>query len=241
MRKNVKPIHIICDPKDIAENVIIAGDPKRTEYYAKKFLTRCKLVSDIRHACVYTGYYKGKRFTLATAGMGIPSMGIYSYELYHFYGVKQIIRVGTCGVIDPSIKVRDIVVADAAYSISSFNESFGKTKDRLFYPSRKLSNKIYSLADKEHAKKGTIYTSDVFDMYVNINDILKAIPKDIHVVVSEMEAAGLFLVAKKLNKKAACIVTVTDSKFEPNNFLTSMERQNTLDNMLLLALEASLD
>lgn len=241
MRKGAKPIHIICNKRDIAENVIIAGDPKRTEYYAKKFLKKYKLVSNIRSACVYTGYYKGKRFTFATAGMGIPSMGIYAYELYHFYGVKQIIRVGTCGVLDPSIKVRDIVIGDAAYSISSFNQSFGKTDERLFFPSRKLTNKIYSLADKKFAKKGTIYTSDVFDMYINISDIIKAIPKDIHVVVSEMEAAGLFLIAKKLNKKAACILTVTDSKFEPHNIISSIERQNTLDNMLLLALEASLD
>lgn len=240
MRRGSNPIHIICKEGDIAENVIMSGDPLRTKHYAEKYLTKARCVSTIRNAYVYTGYYKGKRVSLASAGMGIPSMGIYSYELYKFFGVKQIIRVGTCGVLDPSIKVRDIVLADSAYSISSFNKSFGNTDECLFFPSRKLTNKIYSLADKSITKKGTIYTSDVFDMYVNINGILRSIPKNIHVVASEMEAAGLFLVANKLKKKAACIVTVTDSKFQPNTIISSEERQNTLDNMMLLALEASI-
>lgn len=236
----MKPFHISGEKGDIADNVIMSGDPLRTKYYAEKYLTDARLVSDIRNMYVYTGLYKGHRVSLASAGMGIPSMGIYSYELYKFFGVKQIIRVGTCGVLDPSIKVKDIVIGDSAYSISSFNQSFGHTDDRLFFPNRKLTNKLYELADKTRAKRGTVYTSDVFDVYVDIENIINAIPKNIKVVVSEMEAAGLFLVANRLGKKAACLLTVTDSKFEPGVIISKEDRQNTLDDMMLLALEASI-
>lgn len=235
----MKPFHISGEKGDIAENVVMSGDPLRTKYYAEKYLKNPRLVSEIRNMYVYTGLYKGKRVSLASAGMGIPSMGIYSYELYKFFGVKQIIRVGTCGVLSPEIKVRDILVADSAYSISSFNQSFGHTDDTLFFPNKRLTNKLYNTADKSRVKKCTIYTSDVFDVYVDIDPIIKKIPKHIHVAASEMEAAGLFLVANRLGKKAACLLTVTDSKFEPGNIISKEERQNTLDDMMLLALDVS--
>ena len=231
--------HIACKKGDVGRYVILPGDPGRCEKIAQYF-DNPKHVACNREFNIYTGTLFGEKVSVCSTGIGGPSAAIAMEEL-HNIGADTFIRVGTCGVLDPSIKVRDIVIGDAAYSISSFNQSFGKTDERLFFPSRKLTNKIYSLADKKFAKKGTIYTSDVFDMYINISDIIKAIPKDIHVVVSEMEAAGLFLIANKLNKKAACILTVTDSKFEPHNIISSIERQNTLDNMLLLALEASLD
>ena len=106
----MKPFHIAGEKGDIAENVIMSGDPLRTKYYAEKYLTDYRLVSDIRNMYVYTGMYKGKRISLASAGMGIPSMGIYSYELYKFYNVESIIRIGSCGSYVEELNLLDTVL-----------------------------------------------------------------------------------------------------------------------------------
>lgn len=234
----MNPVHIICKKEDIAENVIMPGDPLRAKYIAENFLDNYKLVNTVRNMLIYTGFYKGKKVTVASSGMGIPSMAIYSYELYKFYNVKQIIRVGTCGVINDSIKVRNVILGTEAYSISTFNYAFSKNTDRLISSNSELNYKIINL--NNNIKTGTIYTSDVFDVYADISHVIEKIPSNISPLVSEMEAFGLFYIARELNKKATCLVTVTDSKYEPNNYLSAEDRVDTLNDMILIALEASI-
>ncbi len=231
----MKPIHIITNKENIYENVIMPGDPNRAKYIAENFLEKKKLVSDVRNMLIYSGLYKGKKVTIASSGMGIPSIGIYSYELYKFYGVKNIIRIGTCGALKEDVKINDIIIADAAYSISSFNKIVNKERKKILFGNKKINDllEINSQKLKLSYKRGLIYTSDVFDLYFNIDKILKKAPKDL--LISEMEAYGLFSVAKNLNKNAATILTVVDSKFENIN-ISAQKREKNLNNMIELAL-----
>ncbi len=230
--------HIESNKEDIAEIVLMPGDPLRAKYIAETFLDDYKLVNSVRNIFGYTGYYKGTKITVFASGMGIPSVGIYAYELYKFYDVKTIVRIGTCGTVNPSVKLLDVILAESAYSLNTFPLLFDGDKDKEYNSSIILNKKIISLAKKAgiSLKYGKIITSDVFDPYVNGEKFIKNFPVD-NYLASEMEAFGLFYLAYKLNKEAACLLTVVDSKFD-NRSLSSDERQNSLNQMIELALES---
>ena len=230
--------HIESNREDIAEIVLMPGDPLRAKYIAETFLDDYKLVNSVINIFGYTGYYKGTKITVFASGMGIPSVGIYAYELYKFYDVKTIVRIGTCGTVNPSVKLLDVILAESAYSLNTFPLLFDGDKDKEYNSSIILNKKIISLAKKAgiSLKYGKIITSDVFDPYVNGEKFIKNFPVD-NYLASEMEAFGLFYLAYKLNKEAACLLTVVDSKFD-NRSLSSDERQNSLNQMIELALES---
>lgn len=227
-------IHIESTKEDIADIVLMPGDPLRAKYIAETFLTDYKEVNHTRNMLAYTGYYNGKRVTIFPSGMGIPSVGIYAYELYKFYDVKQIIRIGTCGSNKENIKVGDVILADAAYSESSFGDVITPGTGKIMESSKDLTDKIYEAAlnSNLNIKRGMIYTSDVFDVYFDISRITNN--KDL--LVSEMEAYGLFFIANYLNKEAATILTVVDSKYE-TNIIAPEDREKALNEMIKLALD----
>ena len=137
-----EPIHIKTDKKeDIAELVIMPGDPLRAKYIAENFLENARLVTSVRNMFGFTGTYKGVKVTVMGSGMGMPSMGIYSFELFHFYNVKRIIRIGTCGVVSPDVKIGELILADKAYSESTYAYAFNEYTKNIVEGSERL-NKI---------------------------------------------------------------------------------------------------
>ena len=233
-------IHIESKKEDIADVVVMSGDPLRAKYIAEHFLDEYKMVNDVRNMYGFTGYYKGKRVTIFSHGMGIPSIGIYAYELFKFYDVKKIIRVGTCGTIHRDIKLRDVILATSAYSVSTFPLLFDGDRDKEYPASRKLNEDIIETANRLNVdlKVGKIITSDVFDPYVDVEKFMSRFPDD-NYLGSEMEAFGLFYLAHKLKRDAACLITVVDSKYD-KKALSSDERQMTLNDMITVALDSLL-
>lgn len=233
-------IHNEANKEDIAKTVIMPGDPLRAEMIAKKYLTNAKKVNSLRGMSAYTGYYKDSRITVMASGMGIPSIGIYSYELYKFYDVENIIRIGTCGANREDIKLLDVILADSAFSLSTFPYLFDGDTSNTMNASKELNLKIKGIAEAENIplKEGEIITSDVFNVYVDKNEYMAKFPKDLNTLASEMEAFGLFFIAKKLNKSASCLLTVVDSQYD-NREISSGDRQNSLNTMIELALETA--
>ena len=233
--------HIESRKEDIADIVLMPGDPLRAKYIAEKFLDDYKLVNTVRNIYGYTGYYKGVKITVFASGMGIPSIGIYAYELYKFYDVKTIIRIGTCGTIHPDVKLLDVVLATSAFSFSTFPLLFDGDLEKEYSSSDELNKKITEKALEMgiNVKSGKIITSDVFDPYVDQEKFISNFPKE-EFLASEMEAFCLFYLAHKLNKEAACILTVVDSKYDKRS-LSSEDRQTSLNEMIKLAIEASIN
>lgn len=228
--------------EDIAKIVIMPGDPLRAKYIAENFLQNAKLVNSVRNIFAYTGDYKGKRITIMASGMGMPSMGIYCYELYKFYDVDTIIRIGSCGTFVPEVKVLDTILVEKSYTEGNFAFSMNNKNCHIEEASNEVSSIIEQTANENNIKlvKGTILCNDYFDPYVeNIQILLDRLPKDYKILASEMESFALYYTAKALNKKAACLLTVVDSMFE-NKSMTPEERQNSLNNMILLALDSTL-
>ena len=233
--------HIESKKEDIAEVVLMPGDPLRAKYIAEKFLTDYKLVNKVRNMFGYTGYYKGKRVTVFASGMGIPSIGIYSYELYKFYDVKKIIRIGTSGSFNKNIKVLDVVLSSGAYCKSYFDQLFDGNDINFIKSSESLNENIKVVADNKNIplKIGKTITSDVFDLYSSSMEKFKSnYPEEDYLAV-EMEAFGLFYMANRLGREAACLMTVVDSFYDEKS-LTSEEREKSLDQMITLALDAVL-
>lgn len=232
-------IHIEAEKNDIAENVLMPGDPLRAKYIAENFLTDVKEINKIRNMLGYTGYYKGKRVTVMGSGMGIPSIGIYSYELYTFYDVKNIIRIGTAGSLNKDIKIMDLVLAKKSYSPSSFAYVWGKDTSNVLDSSNQLNNQIINTAKKLNINlnHGTILTADVFTVYANIDHILNKIPKHLNILANEMEAFGLFHVANLCNRNATCLISIVDSIYD-KNMVSETDKEKNLNDMILLALES---
>lgn len=233
--------HIESKKEDISDIVLMPGDPLRAKYIAEHYLDNYKLVNQVRNMYGYTGYYKGKRVTIFASGMGIPSACIYTYELYNFYDVKKIIRIGTAGSLDPSVYILDIVLATSSYSKTSFDELIDNRDIKEVNASIITNNIIKDTASKLNIniKEGKIITSDVFDIYSdNKESFMNNFPNDKYLAV-EMEAFGIFYLANKLNKEAACILTIVDSKYSDKK-LSSEEREKSLDKMITLALESIL-
>ena len=227
---------------DIAKTVIMPGDPLRAKYIAENFLDDYKLVNSVRGMYAYTGKYKGKEITVMASGMGMPSMGIYSYELYKFYEVENIIRIGSCGSYKPELKLFDIILAENVFSESNFALTLNNEDCHIVSSDRTLNNIIKETAKETNIDifvENTVCT-DCFDVYMtDVNQFLARIPEGFNPASAEMEAFALFYVAKVLNKKAACLMSVVDSKFI-KDIATPEERQTGLNNMIKLALDSSL-
>ncbi len=224
---------------EIAKCVLMSGDPLRAKYVAEHFLEDAKLVNAVRSAYAYTGSYRGKPVSVMASGMGMPSIGIYSYELYKFYNVESIIRIGSAGAYDKDLKLYDLVLADSAFSRSSYALCQSGDESEIQYPNTSLNARILRAARDLDipVKTGRIHSGDVFyyeegqpgiDYYRGEKDCLCV----------EMESFALFHNAKVLRKKAACLLTISDS-LVTHEETTAEERQNAFTSMMKVALEAA--
>lgn len=231
-------VHIEAKRDEIAKVVLMPGDPKRSEYIAKKFLKEVKLVNSVRGMTAYTGYYKDKLVTVFPSGMGIPSMGIYSYELFKEYGVENIIRIGSCGGYSSRLKLKDVILVQGSYSDSTYAHYLDNYKEHLVESDNTLNNIIESTAKDSNKKivKGNIYCSDVF--YEKEYDY-KERAKKLDVLGIEMETFALFNNARYFDKKATALLTVSDLFFSEDK-LSSEEREKELNEMITLALDSCL-
>lgn len=228
--------------EDIAKTVIMAGDPLRVKYIAENFLEDARLVSSVRGIYCYTGMYKEKRISVMAHGMGIPSMGIYSYELFHFYNVDNIIRVGTCGAFAENLNLLDLILVDKSYTESNYAYTFDNEKCYIIDADENINKEIQDVAKQENIKieKGTVLCNECFDPYLSDKTkVLKRAPKELNIIGSEMESFALFYNAKREKKKAACILTVVDIPNERKS-ISANERQTSLNNMIKLALETAI-
>ena len=228
--------------EEIADVVLMPGDPLRAKYIAENYLTDYKLVNSVRNMYAYTGFYRGKRITVMASGMGIPSMGIYAYELYKIYDVKEIIRIGSCGAYLEEEKLFDIILATDVYSESNFAYTLNNDNCHLVESDKELNDKISKVALEKGIDlfKGTTACVECFDVYMtDINKYLERIPSNIKPIAAEMEAFALFYTAKMLGKKAACLMSVVDSKYI-KDIATTEEREKGLNRMIELALDSVL-
>ena len=230
--------HIESNLSEIASIVLMPGDPNRAKYIADNYLKNVQVVNKVRGMMAYTGEYMGKRITVFPSGMGIPSMGIYSYELFNYYNVNKIIRIGTIGAYHPDLKLGDIVIADRAYSDSSFAKVQSDYKKNFLDADSILNKKIIETLKDMNVDyvSGNIFTSDVF--YEKPGVWLKR-KKQFNVLGVEMETFGLLQTARISNKQATAIFTVSNS-FYFKDELTSEEREKKLNNMIELALNTCL-
>ena len=231
--------HIESELEDISELVLMPGDPLRAKYIADNFLEDVKQVNKVRNMFAYTGFYKGKRVTVFPSGMGIPSIGIYAYELFEFYNVKRIIRVGTSGSFSKDVKIMDVVLSEGSVSKSYFTELLDN-KVLEYVPASKSLNKDIINAAKEKGiicNVGRTITSDVFDPYCEDKDAFANYFYGDKYLAVEMEAFALFYLAEKFNREAACLMTVVDSKYE-DRVISSSDREKSLNDMITIALES---
>ena len=226
--------HIAAKKEEIAKTVLMPGDPLRSEFIAKTFLKNPVLVNDIRGVHGYTGEYNGKPVTVMASGMGQPSIGIYSYELYNFYDVENIIRVGTCGAYHPDLHARDIIIAMGACTDSNFAAQYRLPGTFAPLADFDLVRRAAEECDKlgVHYMVGNIFSSDHF--YEDDNSGMTW--AKMGVLGVEMEAAALYCNAARAGKKALCICTVSNSFTHPEEDTTPEERQNSLTNMIEIAL-----
>ena len=249
-------IHNEANIDDIAETVIMPGDPLRAKYIAENFLTDAKLINTVRNMFGYTGFYKGTKVTVFASGMGMPSMGIYSYELYKFYNVENIIRIGSCGAYSEKLNLFDTLLVDKSYTEGNFALALEGANCHISEANSKLNSIIMNQASSvfgEHiynadnilnnnAKKlvkCNVLCNECFDPYVkDKNAIINRAPKDIEIIAAEMESFALFYNAQREGKKAACLLTVSDVPKE-GKAITAKQRQTSLNNMIELALETA--
>lgn len=229
--------HIGLDDKSkIAKTVLMPGDPLRAKYVAETFLENPVLINSVRNVLGYTGEYKGNKVTVFASGMGMPSIGIYSYELYNFYDVENIIRIGSAGAYTDKLNIYDIVIATSAWSESSYARTQDPSqKSDTLVPSIELLDKLTKSASRQDIKyvTGTIHSSDVF--YRKDSDHWKHLYKEKGCLCVEMEAFALFHNAKVSGKNAACVLTISDSMVT-HEVTTAEEREKSFTNMMKLAL-----
>ncbi len=229
--------HINARPEDFAKTVLMPGDPLRAKFVAENFLEGARLVNDVRGIQGYTGSYRGTPVSVMASGMGIPSIGIYSYELYSFFGVENIIRIGSAGGMNENVRVRDLILGMGACTTSNYGVQYGL--EGSFAPI--CDYKLLSLATEEAKKIGATYhvgnllSSDIF-----YNDDPSASERwgRLGVLGVEMEAAGLYMNAARLGKRALAICTVSDHLITGES-LSSTDRQNSFTEMMTVALEVA--
>lgn len=232
--KNLTP-HIACAPEDFAKTVLMPGDPLRAKYIAETYLEDRELINNIRGVQGYTGYYEGKRVSVMASGMGMPSIGIYSYELFNFFGVEQIIRIGSAGAIDPDLQLYDLVLGQAACTDSSYPAQY--IPGGAFAPIADFG--LLSAAAKECEKRGirhkvgNLFSSDCFYKESGIAGSLEW--RKLGVLAVEMESAALYCNAARAGKKALCMCTISDI-LESGAVTTAEERQLAFNDMMKVAL-----
>ena len=231
--------HINAPAGAFAKTVLLPGDPKRAKYVAEKFLENAELVNDVRGVQGYTGYYKGVRVSVMASGMGIPSMGIYSYELFNAYDVENIIRVGSIGSINENVNLKDVVVATSASTNSNYGKNFHLDGIISGAASYKLIKKVDEVVTKmgleSKVKFGQILSSDTFYTDEVENDLKWA---KMGVIGVEMEGYALYLNAARSGKNALVLATVSDQLVK-KEYLSAEERQLSFDEMLTIALETA--
>ena len=204
-------------------------------------MENAKCVTSVRNMLGFTGTYKGVPITVMGSGMGMPSMGIYSFELFHFFDVQKIIRIGTCGAVSPKANINDMLLSESVYSESNFAYTYNNYRERIVVADKNLNDNVVKAADElglsNNLHKGMLTTMDVFGPYIDFERVLSRIPKEYEVLGEEMEAFGLIHVANSMGRCATAIATVVDSKYS-NVVLSIEERQTSLNNMIKLALEA---
>ncbi len=227
--------HITAKKDDFAKTVLMPGDPLRAKFIAENFLDDYKLVNNVRGIQGYTGYYKGKRVSVMASGMGQASMGIYSYELYKFFGVENIIRIGSCGGFSRDLHVKDIVIAMGACTNSNYASQYNLNGTFSAIADFSLLKKAVESCESKGVKfmVGNILSSDTF--YDESNSSLEF--AKLGVLGVEMESYALYCNASRLNKRALTICTVSDSFVYPEENTTAEERQISFTNMMEIALE----
>ena len=231
--------HIEAEKGDIAKVVLMPGDPLRAKYIAENFLEDYKLVNSVRNMYGYTGKYKGKEITVFASGMGNPSMGIYSYELFKFYDVDTIIRIGSAGAYTDKLNIFDLLLVEGSYSDSTYAKSQGNEQRNILYSNEYVNEKLIAKANNLNMTlhKGIVHCSDIF---YKENDNFRELYDKYNCIAVEMETFALFHNANVLNKKAAAIVTISDS-LVTHEETSSEERQNSFTNMMKLALETAIE
>lgn len=229
--------HIESSKDSISNIVLMPGDPKRCEYIARKYLANARLINNVRGMTAYTGYYKSIKITLFPSGMGNPSMGIYSHELFKEYDVKYIIRIGTMGAYT-NLNLKDIVLVDNSITNSNYGLYAAGYNSNIINSSNELNDIITTCAKENNINvyKGNIYSSDVF--YEKENNYKEIVSK-YNALGVEMESYALFVNATLFNRKASTLLMVSDS-FLNTNKLSQEEREQGLDNLIILALESCL-
>ncbi len=229
--------HNSATPEDFAKNVLMPGDPLRAKFVAENFLTGAVLVNNVRGIGGYTGEYKGHRVSVMASGMGMPSMGIYSYELFSFYGVENIIRIGSAGAINENIRVRDIVFGMGACTNSAYASQYHLPGTFAPIGSYNILKTAVGIAENKGVRYhvGNLLSSDTF-----YNDDADATEKwsKMGVMAIEMESAALYMNAARLGKNALAICTVSDHILT-GEVTTAEERQNTFTSMMEIALDTA--
>ena len=228
-------LHIGAQPNEIAETVLICGDPIRARNIAETMLSEVICYNQVRGMLGFTGFYNGKRVSVQGTGMGIPSTAIYVHELIHEYNVKKIMRIGTCGAIQPSLELNQLILAEAAYTDSATNLMFNKAQDFAPEASQELLNSAIETARQYHipAIAGRIFTTDSF-YHDDEKRWDKYIAQDVLAV--EMETSILYNLAAKYNIQALSILSVSDN-IVTQAYTTASEREHASQDMMKLALE----
>ena len=238
MAKNYPTPHIDASPEDFAKTVLMPGDPLRSKFIAENFLENAKLVNNVRGVHGYTGTYKGERVSVMASGMGMPSMAIYSYELYNFFGVENIMRIGSAGAMQESVKVRDIIIGIGASTTSNFAVQYGL--EGTFAPvcDYRMMRLAIEEAERIGARfaVGNLLSSDIF---YNANADAQKKWTDMGILGVEMEAAALYMTAAHAKKSALAICTVSDHLLTGES-LDSLERQNSFTEMMEIALNTAI-
>ena len=235
--------HINAAPEDFAKTVLMPGDPKRAAFIAREFLSDAVLVNDVRGVQGYTGTYAGTRVSVMASGMGMPSIGIYSYELYNFFGVENIIRVGSAGGLTEKVRIRDVVLAMGACTNSNFAAQFHLPGTFAPIADYRLLRTAADIAEEKGLsyRVGNLLSSDPF--YNDEADLpaeMRSTPlwSKMGVLAVEMEAAGLYMNAARAGKSALAICTISDHLIT-GEATSAEERQNTFTDMMTLALETA--
>ena len=229
--------HISAKVGDFAKTVLMPGDPLRAKFIAETYLENAVLVNNVRGVQGYTGYYKGKRVSVMASGMGQPSIGIYSYELFNFYGVESIIRVGSCGSFSPELHARDIIVAMGACTNGNYASQYNLPGTFCPIADFDLVRRAAEECEKMgvNYRVGNILSSDMF--YDDANSGMQW--AKMNVLGVEMESAALYCNAARAGKKALCICTVSDSFIYPEENTTAEERQISFTKMMEIALNVA--
>lgn len=231
--------HIKAKKGDFAKVVLMPGDPLRAKWIAETFLQDVVLLNDVRGMLAYTGTYKNTKISIMGHGMGIPSIGIYSFELFKFFDVDCILRIGSAGAYKDSIKLGDLLLVDSAYSESNYAKIIGANpKDGTLHPSSSVNNLIINVANKKSISLKSIkaHSSDVFYSNRKIEDLVKESNCD----AVEMEAFALFANANILHKDSGCLLTCSDS-LVTHEQMSPEERQTSFIDMVKLALEFAIE